>query len=875
MAAVFVPLFIALGKAILFAAVSFAVSRLLSSLTAPQQSRLYGGSLSSDTREPGTQITVRSAAAPHQIVFGERRVAGNIVFAHCTENNLNLHLVVVWAGHEVAALGKLYFNDEEVTLSGPNATGKYAGHVQCFDFFGGDDQAASDQLIHNCPEQWTAAFRGRGVAYSYIGLGFSRDLYPQGLPNIWRVVRGRKVYDPRDDSTGWSDNAALCTAAWLADPKYGRGIAYADIDLDVLGAAANVCDEEVTLLSGATEKRYTANAVLLSDAAFVDNLEKLLSAMRGTAALIGGRWLIDAAAWQEPTLVLGEGDFRAAFTVTTGIGNAEAFNAIKGKFINPAKLWQPDDFPAIVSSAYEIEDGGDGKGLGREFKDVNLEATTSASMAQRIARIDLREARQPLAFTAPVKLKGLQLRAGDTVAVDNPMLGWAEKPFRVERLRLVTGFAPGGNTGQPGIIGVDLDLRETAEAIYDWDPAIDEIAVDPAPNTTLPDVFNVLAPSNLQAVESLYVTRDGGGVKAMVTLTWDASPDAFVQSGGWYVPEYKGSADSVWSKLPATSATTAAIPDVAAGTYDFRVFAHQWTGARSAMAPTIMAFPVSALSAAPAMPTGLGITAAGGLAIARWDKTADLDVEIGGSIVFRHSALTSGASWADAVSISDPQPGNLTLAVLPLKAGTYLAKFLDSGGRYSADFAAFAQTQTSVHLFSPLSGGSLVEDPGFAGAKSGVFVVDGALQLSGAGLFSDIPLLSAVPSVAFFGGVVASGTYAFAAPIDLGSVRRCRLTVGMSSLVVNVQDRIGSRTTPISTWPDFVGDVSGDEADARVEVRTTQTDPAGVSPTWTGWTRLDSGEFQARGFAFRARLESVDSSFNIRITALAAVAEGV
>jgi hypothetical protein len=153
--------------------------------------------------------------------------------------------------------------------------------------------------------------------------------------------------------------------------------------------------------------------------------------------------------------------------------------------------------------------------------------------------------------------------------------------------------------------------------------------------------------------------------------------------------------------------------------------------------------------------------------------------------------------------------------------------------------------------------------------------LDGVLQLGGVDLFSAIPLVSAEPSIAFYGGMGSSGTYAFAAPMDLGSVKRCRVTVGLSSLVVNVYDLVGLRTTPISTWPDFVGDISDGEADARVEVRTTQDDPAGVSVTWTDWARLDASEFEIRGFECWLQLESADSSFNILILDLAAVAEGV
>ena len=856
-------------------AISIAISvgmRLISSLLNQSANQpQYGGQLPR-AQDPGTSMTLREAAAPQKIVFGTRRVPGTIVFAHCTENNRLLHLVVAWAGHEIDSYGGLYFGDELIPLSLGQAVGKYAGFVGCEDQLGTADQSAFGNLIYHAPELWTSAYRGRGIACSYITLHWSRDLFGQfDIGKIWRVVNGKKVFDPRDDSTAFSDNVALCVAAWMNSAKFGRGVPYDEIDEDELIAAANVCDETVTLASGGTESRYTCNALLTSDTPFVDNLTKLLSAMHGECGQTGGAWAFRAGAWEEPELTFDEGHFRESFTVTNGTGR-EGFNAIKGKFANPAKNYQNDDFPAIVSAAYEIEDGGDGAGSARVFQDVNLECTTSVSMAQRIARIDLRSARQPLAFTAKLKLHGLRAVVGKNVAIDFDLLGWSEKAFRVKRMRLVPGFGP---DGQPGVIGVDLDLIETAEFIFDWS-ASDEITADPAPNTTLPNPFDVKPPSNLTAVETLYATRNGGGIKAKVALDWDQSPDAFVQSGGWYVAEYKLSADSIWTKLPRLDdgATTVEILDIDPGTYDFRVWAFQWTGAKSALAPTITSRQIAGLSALPSAPTNLSIVAAGGLAIVRLDKTPDLDVEIGGAIVFRHSALLTGATWADAVSIADPQPGNLAVAILPLKAGTYLAKFVDSGGRYSATAASFVQTQSSVHSFSTLAGGSLVEHPGFTGSKTNCGVIGGELKLGGAGLFSAIPLLSAVPSVVYWGGVNPSGIYLFSGPMDLGSVKRCRLTVSVTSRVVNIFDLIGSRTTSISTWSSFGGAVAGEEADAHVEVRSTQTDPAGA-PTWTAWTRLDSGEFQAWGFQFRQMLRSDDSSFDIEIPALAVVAEGV
>ena len=115
------------------------------------------------------------------------------------------------------------------------------------------------------------------------------------------------------------------------------------------------------------------------------------------------------------------------------------------------------------------------------------------------------------------------------------------------------------------------------------------------------------------------------------------------------------------------------------------------------------------------------------------------------------------------------------------------------------------------------------------------------------------------------------GTYDFLAGFDLTTVKQVRLTTRITMASTNVDDLIDSRTTNIDTWESFDG---GDQAvtDVRVEVRHTDDDPGG-SPTWTAWERLDSAEFEARGFDFRAILTSGDPTFNVLVTDLGIGAE--
>ncbi|MBR2819850.1 MAG: hypothetical protein IKE60_34590 [Reyranella sp.] len=826
------PILISIG-------VSIALSvgmKLIQSLFAKPQQESYGGQLQS--ADSGTKVLLRRAGEPKNIVFGTTRVQGNIVFAHSTHNNYLLHLIVEWAGHQISGYGDLYFGDELVSLSSGAATGKYASLVYLNDYLGTDDQLANPNLMGYAPDKWTAAHRGRGVAYSYITLLWDRNKFPQGLPNMWRVLRGMPLYDPRTGTTGYSDNAALAVAAWLNNKRFGRGVPYSEIDLDALAVAANVCDEVVPLADGTTEKRYTCNGVLKANTPFIDNLEKLLSASLGRASFIGGKWVIDAAAWKEPEFsAFTLGDFRDGFSLQTLQPKSESFNAIKGQFYNPARNYQKDDFPAITSAAYEAEDGGD-----REFKDVFLEMTNSGTMCQRIARVDLRKVRQPIAFSAPMKLRGMRSQVGDVEPFTIPYLGWSTKPFEVKATKMILGFAPGDTTGQMGIIGVDLELRETAEAIYDRDTN-EERLQDPAPATNLPNLFEPLPPSSLFAFEEMYDTRSSAGVKVRARLSWVASPDAFVER---YLPMMRKVGETDWRKLPVVEGLNATIEDIEPGQWQFAVAGQNL--ARVLSDPVIYLLEILGLGAPPTEPLGLSGRVLGSIVLFEWNSTPDLDVRIGGHFVARHTATLVGATWEGAVPIGKPFPGASGGGVLAAVAGTYLFKTRDSSGQYSINTATWVVDQVGTGEWTLLD--SLIEHSAFTGAKTACAVSGGKLVLNTG---------------------AAAGAYLFSAVIDLGAVISVRVSASMASAIVNINSLWDS-----DEWVDseesWDQNVSGNEAGAQVMVRKTNDNPTGA-PTWSDWQPLSSAQLVGRGFQFRLDLVSHDLDYTIEVSELVAIIE--
>lgn len=268
---------------------------------------------------------------------------------------------------------------------------------------------------------------------------------------------------------------------------------------------------------------------------------------------------------------------------------------------------------------------------------------------------------------------------------------------------------------------------------------------------------------------------------------------------------------------------------------------------------------------------GLNISAFGGSALLRWDQPPDIDVRIGGEIRFRHSQAenASVAQWNNSTSIGDAANGNSTVAVLPLKPGTYLARVYDRGGRPSADIAAISTKQASVLAFANLD--SVTESPIFPGTTEGAAVVDGALWLAALGQFDDIEDFDSLSALDSFGGIGEEGYYTFSGGFDFLALRRVRLTSVIDATAVNVLDRLDEREEPIDEWEDFDGTLQA-QSDARVQVRHTDDDPLD-NPSWSVWNNLDSAEFEARAFQFRVHLTSRDPAYNIRVDELGVVAE--
>ncbi len=844
------------GSLIMGKIVSSGFGFLVSTAINQLGSRAFGSKPKTAEVNTGQTLDVMSSVDTHKIIYGKTRIGGTRLLATTTDTatgmagagsaNKILHLLYVFTSHEIEEFSEIYFGDQLITLDvdGYVTTAPFGPRfARVKKHLGAADQAADPLMVSDVPG-WTTNHRARGRAYLYVRFEYNATAFAQGVPQVSAVIKGKKVYDPRTALTAWSDDATLCTRDYVMNYC---GVSTARFDDTYTNAAANICDEAVTLLDGTTQARYTSNGIVDTGVSRQSNLTALTASMAGAVVRIGRYIRIFAGAYDIPAVTLTDDMLAGDMTIRCATPRSELVNTVQGTFIDPTKDHQPTDFPVVTDASLVTEDNEISYS-----KDLQLQFTNHPEAAQRIAKLIMYKARQGINVTVPINHTALKCACWDTVMLTQSYLGFASKVFRITNWNMAN--AP--------LSAIVMTLQEESATSYDW-AASEATEHDDPPDTTLPSPFEVGIPGNPSVTEALYETSGSAGVKTRATVSWGASDDAFVRD---YKLEYKLIADTDYTVAGRTDELSFDIFDIAPGRYNFRVSAFNQLGVQSDFADSLP-LEIYGLSAAPSNITNFSIAAMSSLAVLRWDTHPDLDVRQGGKIHIRHSTALTGAVWSESYSITDALDGLSNMAVVPLKSGTYLAKAIDSTGHYSDTAATVSTKNATIHTFSTL--GTVTEDSGFSGTHSSTFVDGSVLTLQGAGLFDDITDFDSIPSLDYSGGAAATGIYTFATGFDNTTVKNFRLDTTMVVQIVNVVDLVDSRTDDIDDWQDFDGLNGTVSADAYIEVRETDDNPAG-SPTWTAWKRVHAADYTCRALQLRAVLVSYDPAYTIQVSQLRA-----
>lgn len=827
------------------AVIGAGVSMAVSSLTIKPTKRRTS-SLSATER---TEM-IRSAVAPRRVIYGRSRVSGPLVFAYTTDaadtgkKNHILHMVVPVAAHEISGYGAIFVNDEMLSFTSlpasdgwriPPPGSRYlfnnhqytgifsANGIQYREYSGTENQTADSYLRRDVPV-WTDRHRLQGNAYIYFKLGWDQNMWAGGLPNLSMIVDGRKVYDPRSQTTYWSSNPALCIRDYLL-ASFGLSCQPDEIDEASFIAAANLCDEMVALPTGAQQRRYTCNGVISLDEKPIDIMEKLLSSCAGSLVYSQGKYRLYPAGLRIPAVSISDSQLRGPVIVRPQPPRRERTNTVRGTYIEQTINWQANEFGAVTSASYVAQDGGI-----TYTHDLDLPFTTDVHMAQRLARLQLERARRSLTVEVPCNLSALDVAVMEPVRLTVAQLGWADKTFIPTEWKL----SPEG--------GVDLVMIEDDPALY---TIYTSAVADPAPSVVLPNIYP--EPPVLALSE-----HDGSLVVTLAGLN-----DAFISRTEI---QYRLPGQDVWES--AGSGEVVAISGVSAGQlYELRARVINIIGIASAWAQTSYQIIGNAL------PPGDITALQGGLI----DSTLYLSwaAPQGSNLRYRlrWSPLTSNALWASAVDVA----GTLTSlhASVPARLGTYLLKAVDGFGRESANAV------THINLTPDPRGANVVaaltEAPGFSGSKSNASV-NGSNQLVISSLVAFDAQAGNVDSAtgnfdSAGGGLSPEGVYEFANVADLGAVYIARLSAVVEADVIDLVTDIDGATGSFDTREGNFDGAAPSAVDVVVEVATTNGNPSG-SPVWSNWQAISVGDFVGRGFKFRARLVTSNAMATPAVTVL-------
>jgi hypothetical protein len=815
------------------------------------------------------------------VVYGRRQVGIARVFVESSgTDNQYLYMAGVLCeggGNGIESVDEIYVNDKLVVWSGALTDGtvrtvnssdtnfyKDGSLISVQAFYGLDNQPVSSLLDEST--NWGSNHKLSGVAYLAFKFTWNQDAF-SSLPEVKVVLKGKKIYDPRLDSTKggsgshrqdtastwtYSANSALCLLDYLRNARYGKGLPNTafETNYDSFKTSANICDTQVTPYTSAPSDidLFETNLVIDTEQKVIDNVRELLNPMRAIFTYTQGKYFL---------IIENTGSSQLSLNADNIIGGIKIFgekkntkyNRVIGTFVNPDKEWQEDtvSFPPADDSGLPVGDQyatllaeDNGTQLEGNF---TFQGITNPYQAEELCEIILRRSRNALAVEVMVTSEALNLTIGDIVDLTYSTGGFSAKPFRVYGLSINTDST------------VSLKLIEHQDNFYTWTEKAEAPTIA---DTTLPNPNNVSAPASVTLDDQLIEYSDGVVITAL-DVTIGASPDSFVD---YYQVEYKLSTATDYIIAGQGKGLFHRILNVVDGlTYNVRVKAFNTLGVQSTY--TSATRTIVGGIAPPADVEDFSCNIIGSDAHLSWTQIPDLDLAY---YAIRYSTLTSGASWANSVSLVEKVARPATSVTVPARVGSYLIKAVDKNGNFSSNEAVIATNISTVGNFNAIA--TQTESPTFSGTKNQTVVVDGTLRLDSSELFDSATGNFDSATSLFDSGVgtydlYSEGTYIFANPIDIGAVYTSRVTASITQTSDNLDDLFDSRT---GDFDDGASNFDGDtpaNCNAHIEIALSND-----NVTYTSFRNFVVGDYTARYYKFRVSLRSFDLASTPVISAL-------
>jgi hypothetical protein len=430
--------------------------------------------------------------------------------------------IVAVAAHKVTSIDEIWFEEKQAWTLGGGVTATYSGYLTVAVVTEG---TAANYISINGGAKWGSSRRLTGCAYLHLRIKRTgnekkaESPLASGLPSRVTVIgNGALLYDPRKDSTvpggsgshradnqaTWgvytdaddTDNPALQLLWWMLGWKIndklsvGCGVPYTRIDMESFITAANICDENITLAIGGTQKRYRTSGTAADSDDRLEIINNFLASMNGTLRDNGGTLTVTVLKNDLADYVLSfnDNDILGEFDWQQTGGLTENYNIARGRYVDPStnSLYQMVDYPEV---GFASPDGVE------RVMSVDLPYIEDGRRAQRIAKQILQRNQYRGMLNTTFNAKALGCQVGEVVRISLEALGWSNKLFRVvsQEIRF---------DGQ-----VPMRLIEENAAIYAWD------ADDSAPVTpTAPTIYDPLNSPFILGIDDAGTTADWSGI---------------------------------------------------------------------------------------------------------------------------------------------------------------------------------------------------------------------------------------------------------------------------------------------------------------------------------------------------------------------------
>jgi len=590
---------------------------------------------------------------PRRITFGRDLVGG--VIAHQAEVEKGdkkwMQLIVLINGAPIDALEEIYIADKKLS--------EYPTESWDYELSDGRQTIANTKAMAKMAG-WTSEHIGFGQSYIFIEIENNREVFEDGISDMGFLIRGARVWDPRDTSQDpddestwiWSQNAVLCALHYVR--FYGAyEVPFSRLPLQWWIAAINVCDEnaEFTDAEGVvtTEPRYTTNGSFTFSTKPIEVLNQLEACFAGKIFRQMGQWYVRVGAWYgNPTHTINQDDVHGNIKIKWHADLRDRANVVRATFTDPDQNYDRTDAPPVVSAGYQAIDNQILE------KSISLPFVRSSTTAQRLATIHLEQTRLG-EIELPLKHKGLAAAVGRTVYLNLPGESINNKVYRVteRRFRL-----DGGVTLMCVEDAPDLWADNLVPGAQNLTPNSDYLVGKPQP------VFDV----------RVTIDGDGNGI-----IKWNHPAPLAVHE---YDVEFINTAANEAVFKTTVTYTQVVIPNLQLGEYTARISAKNIFGQRS----LLVAVQFSVLT--PTLPTVY--------------VTADYN-QITLTAEITAAGIGTAFEWEFLGSVAQPQSGERVLAQIynriGLKSETeYQFRVRSVNHLGSSDWVNITATTTTVDL---------------------------------------------------------------------------------------------------------------------------------------------------------------------------------